>query len=283
MNIYKNVSKCYLHKINEDSVLLITELIENQSIVFHLIETTINENFNVSLIENFNDLSHFDNIYSCISSLSNYLILSNGIKVFIINLFEKKLKLSTEIMESKSTNKIEKLYSITNTDDFFCLTNNSHLLYIQYDEKINQTTVFAKSDLKVSKIEIMKNILVISDLDNQLIIFNLDDIRANKMLPKEPLLKIMVNNLEYFSISKDANYIAILEKPKSLSLYRVKDASKCAQVELYSRINGLIIDEKFVILAMKDRRILSYLIVDPLVVEHRLRIKELPSRYLNRL
>ena len=72
--------------------------------------------------------------------------------------------------------------------------------------------------------------------------------------------------------------MALVENEKNLNLYRLKDFSKCASVVLYSRISSIVVSEKFVSMAMSDRRILSYLIVDPHETEHLNRIKELPSR-----
>ena len=48
---------------------------------------------------------------------------------------------------------------------------------------------------------------------------------------------------------------------------------------IYNDINSIQMSHYFVVLGMQDRRILSYLLVDPLIKEHEKRIAELDSRY----
>ena len=162
---------------------------------------------------------------------------------------------------------------IYSTYDFIGLSNAGQLFYID----CNLMKVFTNKETTVSKIEIMKNLMAVLVM-NKLAVCNLDQIKKDKNFPEKPLFYIKVNNLEQFSISPDCNYIGLFEHPKHLSLYRLKDSSKLAQVSLYTQINALIINEKFVTMAMRDRRVLSYLIVDPLESDHFNRIKELPSR-----
>lgn len=115
---------------------------------------------------------------------------------------------------------------------------------------------------------------------DEILVFDLKQLKQIKSF-NFPLCKIRVKNAKYFSLSPDCNYLALYETPKFLSLYRLKDSSRCAHVLLYSEINCMIITERFVSLAMKDKRVLSYLIVDPLVSDHEKRVAELPSRYIN--
>ncbi len=68
------------------------------------------------------------------------------------------------------------------------------------------------------------------------------------------------------------------EDTKILTLYRLIDSTKLSSILLYSSINAMVITECFISMSMKDRRILSYLIVDPNEKEHKKRIENLPSR-----
>ena len=61
-------------------------------------------------------------------------------------------------------------------------------------------------------------------------------------------------------------------------MYLTKDAKRLAQLPLYSEANSICIADEFVSLAMKDRKVLSYLIADPFIPEHNKRIKLFPSR-----
>ncbi len=250
-----------------------------------MIEYNEKKQFNVLSIDNLKEILEnyeFDEQFlSClaVSSLDNYLILSNEIQVFIINIKTKQLLCVSNVITPKSLEdfKLNKIYPIENTNDYIGLSNSFQVFYIEHNQPGNTINVFAKNDLsKGFKIEIMKNLIVVLESD-KLSVYNLNDIKINKSLLAQ--FEIRVGNVEHFSLSDDCNYLAIFEMPKSLSLYRLKDYCKCAQVALYCGINSMIINDKFVSLAMKDRRIISFLIVDPLEIDHINRIKELPSRY----
>ncbi len=284
LNIYGKATKCHLHELNKNSIILIIESNEKKTSEIHIIEFVKDKNlikFKTSLISNLNEIlkvKRIGNICTSVSCLNNYLVVSNGINISIVNIDKKKVLCSTDIQHQNSSNfKLNIVYPISNTNDFIGLGNNSQLFYIQYEEKSKKLLLFSKTDLKVSKVEIMKNLIAIL-VSDELKIYNLSELMLHKMIPEEPLSLLKVNHLEYFAISSDAKYVSVFENPKTLSLYRLKDSKKSAQIRLYNSINDMIVSEKFVSIAMKDRRVLSYLIVDPLEVDHRSRIKELPSR-----
>ena len=286
MNTYLNARVCYLHKVNKAAVLLVIEIFENDnhSISVNLIEHLKDEkadNFRVTLIDKFNEiicLNSFEEIRSSITSFSHFLIISTSNKVFFINIYKKEMVSSTEISSTKS--KINIIYSINQTDDFIALNDDHQIFYFQFDENKNKISVTTRDDFKALKLEILNDIVAVQEKSKkEIIVYKLNQMKHDKV-SKEPIFRLKVDNLEHFCISQDGSYIALFENPKVLSLYRLKDSSKCGQIEVYSRINCMIISDKFVNLAMKDRRILSYLIVDPLENDHLSRIKELPSRYL---
>jgi hypothetical protein len=108
-----------------------------------------------------------------VSCLNNYLVVSNGINISIVNKDKKKVLCTTDIQHQNSSNfKLNIIYPINNTNDFIGLGNNSQLFYIQYEEKSKKLSLFTKTDLKVAKVEIMKNIIAIL-VSEQLKIYNL--------------------------------------------------------------------------------------------------------------
>ena len=63
-----------------------------------------------------------------------------------------------------------------------------------------------------------------------------------------------------------------------LSLYRLRDQEEIACVPLFSDVNCIIASDTFISLALKEKRVISYLIIDPVEPEHKNRIKTLASR-----
>jgi hypothetical protein len=61
-------------------------------------------------------------------------------------------------------------------------------------------------------------------------------------------------------------------------MHRISDGKRVAQFPVYSEVNSLCASGDLVSLAMKDRRILSYLIVDSSIEKHSERISKLESR-----
>jgi hypothetical protein len=175
--------------------------------------------------------------------------------------------------------KFDKIYPIRNTNDYIALTNTSEIVYIEHDVTNNTIDTFINNGVITSKTELVKNILAVYNSNKQLLVFNLQEVKLKHSF-QTPFLELNVTSLKYFSISPDCHYLSLFEQPKFLSLYRLIDCSKCASILLYSEIDAMIITEKFVSLAMTNRRILSYLIVDPLEENHEKRVEELPSRYI---
>ena len=87
--------------------------------------------------------------------------------------------------------------------------------------------------------------------------------------------------MKFACTSDDCNYIATFEERKFLSIFRLIDGRIIANVSIYNEINSIQMSHYFVVLGMQDRRILSHLLVDPLIKEHEKRILELDSRYHN--
>ena len=136
-----------------------------------------------------------------------------------------------------------------------------------------------KNATLVSDIKINDKLLGFYDkAQKELQIHKIEDIINSKSFDK-PILKHKSELLEHFSLTPDGNYVAYYEYPKFLSLVRLSDSKRIAYMPLYSAINGVISTKEFLCLAMRDRRVFSLLLVDPLEPEHAKRIKKLPSRY----
>ena len=84
--------------------------------------------------------------------------------------------------------------------------------------------------------------------------------------------------MKYCYFDDNLDYLSIIQNTKVLSLYRLIDGKRIAHLPLYSDVNCLCMSHMYVVMGMQDRRILSYLIVDPKQPQHFNRIKQLESR-----
>ena len=267
--------------------MVLIEINENDAylIKIYLIEYSKKQDasnpFIVTYIENLNRVINLstETFIDCLSvtALSNYLILCVPSNLLYVDLKKKELICTVDINPKI---KIHKNHSVDFTNDLIALSNSSQLFYFIFDETSNTINTITNIDLKISEFNIMQHLAAVYDSTNSsLFVIDLDQVKLQKSISsKSAKLKVNINNLEYFSISPDCKYIATVENSKQLSLYRLKDSSKCASGLLYSRINTMIIGEKYISMAMRDRRVFSYLILDPLDVNHENRLKALPSR-----
>ena len=98
------------------------------------------------------------------------------------------------------------------------------------------------------------------------------------------MFKKEFQNLINYCVTEDGCYLATHEKSVALSLYELKnDFKRLAMIPPYYNLNSLIGTQEYIVLAVEDTRILSYLIVDPTEPTHTTRISQLSTRYLLRM
>ncbi len=181
--------------------------------------------------------------------------------------------------------KLKYFYQVENTNDFISLNNLKQLVYIKYlnNEKVMKIQIIVNSKLEssIDKIGLFKHILfAYSSQKNELYAYSLKTGNKNEIFSNQILKKTFSENkLKFACTSDDCNYIATFEEQKFLSIFRLSDARIIAYVSIYNEINSIQMSHYFVVLGMQDRRILSYLLVDPLIKEHEKRTSELESRY----
>ena len=140
------------------------------------------------------------------------------------------------------------------------------------DEKVLVTKV-----TPFEKIGLFKTILFIySESNNEIIVYNLNSKDKFNLIFQFTFSQTI---LKFACISDDCEYLATFEEKKILSIFRFKNGKRIAHVPLYNEINSIIMSNYYVVMAMQDKRILSYLLVDPLISDHANRIFELESRY----
>ncbi len=187
-----------------------------------------------------------------------------------------KKKISEEWNFKKSDQNRGFLHPIKGTDNLVSLNTNDQLVFIEWKDQL----VIHKSkasDGKFTDFQIQSDILCALDNNNlKLICFDLKHIFDKKTFEVD----LPNDSMSAFSISPNCEYIATVHDLRILSLYRVKDSMRIAHMPVYSRVNSISLSDEYITLAMHDRRLIAYLIVDVNNAQHSQRIANLESRFV---
>jgi hypothetical protein len=281
-----------LRNSNENEILIINKTVEENyptKINKYVFENNDNK-WKDELIINLNKclknikLSSIDNNESIISAdlslKDNFLILFCNNELFCIDIKSSTSSLKVRKMYKndyfiKTVNLIngkKKLfYPIEETNDFIGINNLKQIVHlsISNDFKIINEKILVEN---CEKLGLFKNILFFES-NNEIKVYNLKNgsIIFNQSFSK--------NKIQFATISDDCEYLATFEESRLLSIFRLSDSKRIANVPIYNEINSILMSDHYVIMCMQDKRILSYLLVDPIKPEHSNRISELDSRF----
>ena len=226
----------------------------------------------------------------CITSLSRHLVFYDKDELFMINSENLSTVAKSEVINyqlihalNKKENNSKVLHEIEGTDDVIALNDKNQFVYVSLDKDLLKVQA-VESNKRFTKFRIQKKLLVAFDeLDNYLNGFDLGQTQEECF--RTPLFLISVNdeNLQHFCISSNSQYLCTIQNMKIVSMYQTKDAKRIAHLPLYSEANSMCVSDDFVSLAMKDRKVLSYFIADPLRPEQKKRIKLFKSRNFKNL
>ena len=303
----KNIEAILLRSSLEDMFILIGKTIEEDDpIKMDFIslnrqenkwEQNSNKNLNINLKMK---LSYFDNDSKEIS----YAGLIEKDKILAI-FYDNELiffDVTNGLIKSRKS-----YYLNSENDDYFIkstnLTNGQQHMFYQIDEKngfiavnkFKQIVHFSFSESKgiheqilttikkksFERIGLLKNILF-CESNNELSVYNLKFLSENDVFNDLIFEHVFSQNkLQFACISSDCEYLATFEEGKVLSVFRLKNGNRrIAHIPIYNEINSIVMSNYYIVMGMKDKRILSYLLVDHLKPEHMNRISELESRYI---
>ena len=158
--------------------------------------------------------------------------------------------------------------------------NLNNLVFVSYDLKLNQVRLFKSQQEKHSFESFVVGktglLLAYDRQHSELVGFNLND--------KNPLERIHFrisfdkDLIPTFNLSSDSKYVYLIENQFTLKFYRVSDAKKIASTHLYCHVKSITCSDEYISLCMQDKRVISLLIVDPLIPNSSAKIKQLESR-----
>jgi hypothetical protein len=173
---------------------------------------------------------------------------------------------------------------IQKSDNMIALNSLNNIVLIKYDHKLEQITTFRSPSLfYFESFVIESNLLITLDKSSSSIMgYDLNDLSFSNESFNEFTFSIKVNNqfkIKHYGITPNCEYFYLIEKVKTLKLYRWSNEPQLiGKVILYCEVDAIISSNNYITMAMKDMRILSFLIGDPLNSEWREKVKKLESR-----
>ncbi len=222
------------------------------------------------------------------SEKNHYLILSTENLIKYINVFnqdiisEYQIKLSNS---EKSDNNTLDIKTVPLSDDLIILCESNKFIYIRFDNDYQAMNSVEKNykDSLIVEWKLLGSLLCFTSIEstkgtNKFFICKIfvdDNSIEMKDILKE---KMELNSLKSFCVTQNLDYLVLYKTNRVLNVYRIIDGSCIATVPMFSEIIVLRATSQFVVMAIDDKRIVSYLIADPKSSDSSYKIKNLDSR-----
>jgi len=219
------------------------------------------ENATVTSVEKNNYLVHFYN------SILTYIDLKTKVVLFTIDFFKRDLNLEYFLSPTNLfSNKLKNLTSIKNTHNTLALNNLGDLVLIKFEKHNNYKIIKSSSSnngsIKFESFKMNENKLIAYDkINSKLYGFNLDQILAMNSFDRT-LFQIDVINMNLFGFSIDCRYFFTIENKKKLKFYDMSRVKNIAEIFLYFDAQIMVCSSDYLTIAVKDKRIISYMIMD---------------------
>lgn len=183
-------------------------------------------------------------------------------------------------------NKLNNLKSISaNTDNLISQGNLNNLILINYDYELKKLRIYKTDDLEPKRMfvsYVLNQLIVLAydKLNEELIGFKLNTNDNNPNVFENISFKTSIHKsvIDSFGLSSDNKYVYVIEQKKNLRFFRYEDSKKIAETVVYSRIGNVSCSDEYISLTMQNNRVISFLIVDPLIPDSTEKIKKLESR-----
>ena len=233
---------------------------------------------------------------TCLTSNNKLLVLFYGSQLYYINISLAKVVFSKDLSKhdinveyflsptNLTSNKLEYLTPLRSTDNLFAINNLNDLIYINFSSETARLGMSKYLKYKFNSFKLNSKYLVaFSKLASKLVGFSVDEILETNKIDKA-VFKLELNglaSLDFYGFSASYEYVYTIENKKTLKLYKVDDGKCIGEVAVYSEANDALCTNDFVCLAMRDKKIISFLICDPNEKESIEKVKKLESRSKN--
>jgi len=247
---------------------------------------------NVSSLDYF-DSSLIKNNKICVTNKNNVIVLFIHSSLLFIDSVSNCVLLQSDIEEKKNNslqfflsptnltlNRLFNLTAVDSSDNIVALGNLNNLVFISYDFKLNRIRMFKSNEEKNSFQSFVLGktgfLLGCDQLHGELIGYDLNDKKPFERIH----FKVSFSHdlIQTYNISSDCKYVYLIEKRSTLKFYRVSDSKRIAGTQLYCMAKKTTCSDEYICLGMQDKRVISFLIVDPLIPNSSAKIKQLESR-----
>ena len=243
-----------------------------------------------SLLENATITSTFTEAYLSVffNSILSYYDLKSSKLILAKDLSQHDLNQEYFLSPTNLiTNKLNCLTPIENSHNLIALNNSNELVLMCFNSNdLNKTFKQIKSGLvndkgmKFDSFKLSKNHLIaFNRIISKLFIFNLNNVLNANSFAKAEFELLTKNDLKLYGFSSNVENIYTVESKKILKFYNCAKNKIMAEIPLYSETNCIVCSNDYMVLAMKDKRIISYLICDDNFEKSYAKIKKLKSRF----
>jgi hypothetical protein len=176
------------------------------------------------------------------------------------------------------TSKLDSIESIFNTHNFIALNNLKNLILVRFYSRTSLKTFQSSSNIKFETFKLNQNYLVAYNLnESKLFVYSIKKLLETNSFDKFEF-ELELRNHSLFQFGSN-DQLFVIESKKILKLYDLSKNKLLGEMPLYSESNLIACSDDFAMLAMKDKRLISYLICDLNLEESNRKIDNLTSRF----
>ena len=220
------------------------------------------------------------------SEQNNYLILSTENSIKYINVFNQDIvsEYQIKLPKTEEMNNTLNIKTVPFSDDLVILSGFYKFIYTRFDndyKTINSVEKNYEHSLVVTwkLIGSLLCFLLESKKGNNEFLINKISVDNDSIEIKEIFKeKLELSSLKSFCVTQNFDYLVFYKTNRVLNVYRIIDGTCIATVPMFSEIIVLRATSQFIIMALDEKRIISYLIADPKSSDSSYKIKSLDSR-----
>jgi hypothetical protein len=224
-----------------DPSKFIIKLLNHDELTLEIRFIKINNNectCKISIVNLSQDIQLHSNIKSLITSLNNYLVISDFDTKIFFNINENKVLIHRNLTHTKN------VLCVPGTNDFiFSSWNEVHLMHFNEIQNELEVKKIIQYDDRIYHMKIQNDLVIIKMENESIYLYKLDDIKINNI--SDP---IFINkNVHEYCFSLDKNKFILKTRQDELFVYKIDDEMKqIACLKLNEETNCLVSSDKYI-------------------------------------
>ena len=133
--------------------------------------------------------------------------------------------------------------------------------------------MLAEVSVDIKIVHVWHTIILLLTINKQVINEN-----ENNDFIEAPSFTLETKLLDLYGLSLNSKYFYIIENKKFLKLFRTSDFKNIGEMVLYYFCDLAICSNDYLSISLQDKKVISFLIVDPKAPDNLKKIKQLKSR-----